>query len=528
MTFSAVGFKTLKEFTINSTGISILSFRQNLAGAVRSDWVNNLFGTKAFFTGKYPRPNITSPIDDFPNRFKIPEHAKNPECSFELLGYVMLGSIGPFTTNLFRDDLIMGEAPMQIMESAVPWTCLYRAAYDTWRINPTLAIPMAFFCPVPKGINCSQLQEMNTTSSRNVVGHISMEVQNVTWTAEFSSALHPAEHHAANEAQDKRRAGKHAHNHQRPTTCLVIPYESVEKSKKLVNGAMVYEWVRYYARLGFTVFVYDKNGANREAIYHSEYSVHRNAIGNQWLSSVFYHPYTVFGLLSKKSANLSYDNSHYPNNIKTLIHLDDDKTATLTHCRFEANALFGNDNVIVADFDEFLFCPSAAVSLTGQRAYIHNLLHSYRQQNFGQIIMKQLWVPYKTFGGNFTTPTECLNHHVANHMSIFDCYAGYHDNIGDFFVGKSVHLGHNCLVTNFHYSCNTGDCACLSTSVSTTAAAGGPDDTCYYIHLSTNNIDFLKQNLSAATQKRFETEQSEISIIATNPSERLFIGTHIY
>jgi hypothetical protein len=408
----------------------------------------------------------------------------------------------------------------------VPWTCLFRAAYDTWRVSPTFSIPMAFFCPVPAGVNCSNLREMSNDNTTNVVGHISIEVQNTTWTAEFSSALHPYEHHLAVE---NKKLGKQALNHHRPTTCLVIPYESEEKNKKMANAAMVYEWVRYYARMGFTVFVYDKNGANRDAIYHSEYAASRNKLGSQWFSSVFYHPYTVFGLLSNnKSSHLTYDNSHYPANLATLIHLDDDKTATLTYCRFEANALFGNDNVIVADFDEFLFCPAATSTLSGQRAYIHNMLHSYRQQNFGNLIMKQLWVPYKTFGGNFTTPADCLNHHIERKMPIFDCYAGYRDNIGDFFVGKAAHLGHNCLLTNFHYSCNTGDCACPSIAYSNTKADGGPDDQCHFIHLSTNTIDFLKKNSSEATQKRFETEQSELSMIASNTEQLKFVQPHIY
>ena len=525
---TAVGYKTLKEFIINSTGLSILSFRRNPVGATRSDWVDHFFGSKAFFTGINPR-NVTSPVDDFKNRFKLPEHAKNPECSFELLGYMRFGDISPFTTSQFRNDLIIGEAPMTILQSEVPWTCLYRAAYDTWRLTPTLAIPIAFYCPVPKGTSCKELREMNKTISSNIVGHLKMEVENVTWTGEFSSALPPPDFEDEDDAYGNKVPTRHGRNRKRPTTCLVIPYESTEKHKKTVNGAMIYEWIRYYARLGFTVLVYDKNGANREAIYHSEYSAQRNKLGYQWFGNVFYHPYTVFGLLSNKSAHVTYDNSHYiPANVRTLLHLDDDKTATLTYCRFEANSLFGNDYVIVADFDEFLYCPAAASTLMGQRAYIHNLLHSYKQQNFAQLQMRQLWVPFKTFGGNYSTATDCLTHHITNRLSILDCYAGFRDNIGDFFYGKSAHLGHTCLVTNFHYSCNTGDCTCPTTGVSTSRSALGPDDACYYLHLSTNKIDFLKQNLSESTQKRFETEQSEISMIASNPIEHTFVGTHIY
>lgn len=507
-----------------------MAYKRNVVNASRSDWVNTFFGTKAFFTGKHPRKNVTSPIDDFPNRFKIPGHAKNPECSFELLGYMKFGDIKPFTPVLYRDDLIMGEGSMRIMQSDVPWTCLFRAAYDTWRVDPQFAIPMAFFCPVPAGINCSNLREMRNDNATNVVGHISIEVQNTTWTAGFSSAIHPYEHHlATTDAQEKKKMGKQALNHYRPTTCLVIPYESVEKNKKTVNGAMVYEWIRYYARMGFTVFVYDKNGANRDAIYHSEYASFRNKLGAQWFSSVFYHPYTVFGLLSNnKSSHSTYDNSYYPANPQSLLYSDDDKTATLTYCRFEANSLLGNDNVIVADFDEFLYCPGATSTLSGQRAYIQNMLHSYRQQNFGSLVMRQLWVPYKTFGGNFRTPAECLNHHIERKMPIFDCYASYRDHIGDFFLGKSTHLGHTCLLTNFHYSCNTGDCSCSSIAVSTTMVYGEPDDQCYFIHLSTNTKDFLKQNLSEATQKRFETEQSDLSMIASNPEQLIAMITHIY
>ena len=43
-----------------------------------------------------------------------------------------------------------------------------------------------------------------------------------------------------------------------------------------------------------------------------------------------------------------------------------DKDYTYTHCRFEANSLLGITNVLVADFDEFLFCPRGKALLGSQ------------------------------------------------------------------------------------------------------------------------------------------------------------------
>ena len=43
-----------------------------------------------------------------------------------------------------------------------------------------------------------------------------------------------------------------------------------------------------------------------------------------------------------------------------------DKTQTFTHCRFEAKAVYGIDNVLVTDFDEFLFCPWAKPTAQAQ------------------------------------------------------------------------------------------------------------------------------------------------------------------
>ena len=53
--------------------------------------------------------------------------------------------------------------------------------------------------------------------------------------------------------------------------CLVIPYTSTDTQKSTANGAMLLEWLRYHAQLGFKIIVYDRDGANEKHIYESVY-----------------------------------------------------------------------------------------------------------------------------------------------------------------------------------------------------------------------------------------------------------------
>ena len=60
--------------------------------------------------------------------------------------------------------------------------------------------------------------------------------------------------------------------------------------------------------------------------------------------------------------------------------IDDDKQYTLTHCRFEAKASHGLEDILIVDFDEFLFCPKAGATAASQMSWFHTLLRNYKHQ----------------------------------------------------------------------------------------------------------------------------------------------------
>ena len=86
-----------------------------------------------------------------------------------------------------------------------------------------------------------------------------------------------------------------------------------------------------------------------------------------YLSSVVllvYHPYTIRGLLDPKRKGIRYDNTDAGFDYNdtdpkrgSFEAQGHDKVLTLTHCRFEAKAVYNIENVMVIDFDEFLHCP---------------------------------------------------------------------------------------------------------------------------------------------------------------------------
>ena len=167
-----------------------------------------------------------------------------------------------------------------------------------------------------------------------------------------------------------------------------------DSRKKIVSGATTFEWIRYYSLFGFKVFVYDSNGANRKAIFNSPYGQSQKQQGKGWTSNVVYHPFTVMGLLRKhKEKEVAEFNPELPvgatvneDHHNALEGFDSDEVATLTHCRFQMSSLGGYDNVLVADYDEFLYCPSAATNFRSQRHFTQSLITKYRDRGIGAII----------------------------------------------------------------------------------------------------------------------------------------------
>ena len=161
---------------------------------------------------------------------------------------------------------------------------------------------------------------------------------------------------------------------------------------------MLLEWIRYHAQLGFKLLIYDRDGANEEHIYHSYYGAAQRIripkegkLGTLHFSYPLiiscyyplstphsalvsdsppppplsvYHPYTIRGLLDPNRKGIRYDNTDAGFDYNdtdpkrgSFEAQGHDKVLTLTHCRFEAKAVYNIENVMVIDFDEFLHCP---------------------------------------------------------------------------------------------------------------------------------------------------------------------------
>jgi hypothetical protein len=83
------------------------------------------------------------------------------------------------------------------------------------------------------------------------------------------------------------------------------------------------------------------------------------------LRNVIYYNYTIRGLLDPSRKNIKYDNVERNGGdnkeIKARFESQGhDKVLTLTHCRFEAKAMLGVEDVLVTDADEFIYCPQGA------------------------------------------------------------------------------------------------------------------------------------------------------------------------
>lgn len=129
--------------------------------------------------------------------------------------------------------------------------------------------------------------------------------------------------------------------------CLIIPYTSTDTQKSIANGAMLLEWIRYHAQLGFKLIIYDRDGANEEHIYRSQYGA-KQRIRVPKEGKLVYHPYTIRGLLDSSRKGMRYDNTDagFDQNEtdprrSSFEAQGHDKVMTLTHCRFEAKAVYG-------------------------------------------------------------------------------------------------------------------------------------------------------------------------------------------
>ena len=167
----------------------------------------------------------------------------------------------------------------------------------------------------------------------------------------------------------------------------------------------------------------------------------------------------------------------------------DDKVLTLSHCRFEAKATHGIENIIVADFDEFIFCPQADLTAQSQYQQLAAEISIAVKSGIDQLAFPQLVPSNKTL----STRDCVIEKALSNDSTIFDCY-GSRQFPGAFHSIKSVHVGHKCPLTGYHQSCGTGEAPRAYDCICSTARKLDWQKTCNFIHFSSNNNVFGQQS----------------------------------
>jgi hypothetical protein len=506
---------------VRERGLTLTSFRPNMPGSPPSEWIDRIFGSRAVHNRDLlsrNRDNVSNEaFTSFRENFQLPPNAINPPCSVEILGSVRLNQEKPFIA-MNRQQLIVGNASMTLGLATEPWPCYYRPSFERWR-HAKFYWSVFIYCPALSETACQSL----STTKRSIRGVVNMDLETTIWQSKFI-----ANNFKPN--QQLKYILPSIPEKNSMAVCLSIPYTTSDPRKVIVNGALIFEWVQYYSLLGFKVMIYDKNGVNRKYITNSDYGKAQGKKGSQWLANVVYHPNTILGLLDKQRLAVTYDNTEHELRIaqgksfkkkKNVVfgsvasekYTDDDKTATLTHCRFEASAMYGIDNVIVADFDEFVYCPNAAPTFAGQRNWIDNLMTKYKADNIDQLIFLQVWTAAKLKAGNYSTPMSCMHDKVVRSQSIFECFAGFDYPVRNFHTGKSLHLGHKCPLTDFHSSCSSSDCSCSTSypGYHRLHSLTPPSDRCFFMHLSSNPSDYLRRKFSNRTRDLYEATPSELS-----------------
>jgi hypothetical protein len=454
-------WNTVDPLSINASGLSVTSILFNLKSKP-SDWIDNIFGHGANFIPSQTDVNSSDMYNSL-NRFHDLEALPNsfelwPKCSFEVLGYARLDIEEPLMRYHKHQDPVIGCGHLIFGEAdRFKWKCYYRAVFSFFEDPFYEGLgsnfwPILFYCPCPhtkiSKLTCDDVLVNHAQHGIKSKMTILMKLNEVTWKNTFLAR--PRE--VSNAYNDIYSSGSVIN-----AVCLVVPYKTSVADKFLANMALLSEFIRYYTQLGFQVFIYDKNGNSIVDLMNNKYARSRHI-----KLDFAYFNYTIRGLLDEKYNNLKYDNSEEQTRPIVRELQDLDKSMTLTHCRFELQAAYRIKNVLVADFDEFLFCPWAKPSFEAQKRFLDKFFKLQILRGVQQLIFSQRWVYPRNYPEQ---PRDCVSKKLKEGLSMFSCFSSY-----EFLAGgqnaKSVYFGHVCPSTDFHYSCTHGsynyNCNCCS------------------------------------------------------------------
>lgn len=296
--------------------------------------------------------------------------------------------------------------------------------------------------------------------------------------------------------------------------CSIIPYVSSDDRKAVINGAMIYEYIRYYSKLGYKIMLFDRNGRHYDSIFHSSYAQRFHSSSNtskpfhyrQSFPNVHYYNYTLLQILKGYPIDIRYENDIGLS--PAVVYTDYDKRYTYTHCRFALKHLYGIENIVINDFDEFLYCPKGTLDIHQQKKYQQDYFNHVRLKGFEQLFMKQRVLVSKELDMKECMFNQILSSSPANHnASIFHCLSRFKYSIKSFF-DKTLHYGHYCPYTHYHYSSYLRFFDCYANSYLTATKMKRNYDVagCSMIHITTR----------PATYNRSYTYRREDVMTGTN------------
>ena len=489
---------------LNSSSLSITSALVN-HNRKYSAWVDYLLGSKSVFwrakTRTAERTNLNEEEDISLGDLKqghhlmreslasrMPHSAFFASCSIEFLGFGWLESnTKPFSIEVKHEFPSVGRGQVTFIGSeTISWPCFYRATYDNWRNADTKKTqpnfwPIFLYCFPPQVNSQATCNSLRSRAQKGefIVAQIELVLRLARWKARVR--IPPARWMSRfeNVGEEMLREQKHTIKKLKHATgtyaesisvvdellpvavdtsndlavCTCLPYLTSDADKVDSVNAILYEWVRYYTKMGIKVFLYDRDGIHASNLFGSAYARESYldpgttdaAYINRYME---YYNYSILGILDQASRGRQYDNTLNVN--ADLIRFDNDHTLTLTHCRFEAKARYGIENVIAIDFDEFLHCRLGGTSSKQQSTYIRRYLARLRRQGYDQATFPQNTQANKTEG----LIKDCVADRAASSLlnsSIFDCIAPYSFAV-DTFAPKSVHLTHVCPLTTDHHA----------------------------------------------------------------------------
>lgn len=496
----------ISSYKYDAKGLSIHSFLFNPYQKF-SPWVDRMLGAHAVYRGDN---GVLSEIEIFNfakygnQTFSMPSEQFFPHCSVEMHGFIRLRSENEAA---FPG---LGLAALQFYEET--WICHYRSRSRYYPTHPFFRF-LVFFCPSPSFQLC-EIMRGSTREHSEALYTVRLAVE---MSVGFQKIKFPINLNAVTRKTEKP---------DEVAICTVLPFKAESPKKQSIDGALLMEWIKHHTSLGLNLLVFDRDGRNFPTAFQNPFF---SSPSLDKFPNLHYFNNTMAGVLDIFEISdhdmIPTTRSKNRNSQRRLI--DVDRHMTLTHCRAKALSEFGIDKVLVIDFDEFLFCPSAKLTIKSQKDYF-NKFYKSRAITEGS---EQHHFHSRFLTNRTSSVEECVYSKLQkikqmkkslfdkDSPSLFDCWAPF--RFQSRYVKKemkSMHMGYFCPWTNQFASCyefkpNSYDYRFMDCQCRITSSVSG----CLLLHLTTNQKMYeLRYDTALLPSSLSENEKLELWHVTQN------------